>query len=198
MAEEIDERAFAAGGILIHEDADHSTTPERFEHRSERATLVDQLHAGPAAEAVSHGVEPREVERSDDHRETVISESMGGAQDLPVAEVRREKERAPVRGHRRLEMLGALERDSRQRRLERIGEETWQLDERHAELLCGTAGKAPSFGQRELRVGAGEILKGDTPAARQRDVSEVTDTPAKPQGERQRDPAGGTCDDTRR
>jgi hypothetical protein len=105
--------------------------------------------------------------------------------------MRREHERTAVRPHDGVQMLHALEANAAQRLFERSGQQPWQLDDGHSEVLRSAAGESPALTRRQLRVGAGEVGEGDAAAPWQRRIRKVTEAPAEPEGHRERDTAGG-------
>ena len=194
MTEELHEDTLSTGRILVHQDPDHAPSPERLQYRPQGAPLVDHFDAGPATEALGDRVEPGRVERTDDDREAVLGQAVGGAEDLPVAEVGGEDKRATVGSHRRMQMLEPVQANPRQGLVERRGQQPWQLDQCHPEMLGSAARESAALGFRQRRIGAAQIGEGDAAAPSKRGVREVPQTPAKPECHGERDVAGGRCE----
>jgi hypothetical protein len=188
VTEELHEHSLAAGGVLIHQDADHATPAERLQHRSQGASLVDDVDAGPASQPVGDSVQPGRIEWADDHGQTVVGQPVGGAQDLPVPEVSGEDERPPVSLHGRVQMLDAVEANPGQCLLERRRQKAGQLDQRHPEVLGRPPRESATVRDRQLGVRAAQVGEGDAPSTRHRGVHSVAQSPTEPEGEGQRHP----------
>jgi len=86
-------------------------------------------------------------------------------------------------------MLHALQPDALERGVERSRQQSRQLDQRHAEMLGGTAGQACPLVRGQRRVRAGEVVEGEPASTAQRHVAGVAEAPTEPQAERQREPS---------
>ena len=186
MTEEVHEDPLATGCILVQQDPDHAPSPERLQDRPQGTPLVDHFDAGPTTEALGDGIEPGRIERSDDDRETVLGQAVGGAEHLPVTEVASEEERPSVGAHGRMQMLDPVQANARKRLVERCRQEARQLGQCHPEMLGSAARKSATFGFGQRRIGATQVGEGDAAAPRKRGVREVPQTPAEPEGHGER------------
>jgi len=163
-AEEGDEDPGAAR-VLVDQHGDDAVSTERLAHRGDEARIVahQDLDPGRRPEADDERVEAEVVHAPHDHRDRVADGRRPRREELPVADVPRDRDGAPPPDERRVERLDTLEADV-------VGPaedllEQRQLGERLPGVAEGLAHQAPARREVELREGQPHVGDGE-PARR--------------------------------
>src|SRR5262249_36288751 len=110
------------------------------------------------------------------------------------AQVGREDERAPVLGHRILQMLQSDERDPREYSLRRGGHRRAELDEHQTEVAERLAADAAPLPRPHRREGQLEACHGQPAPTPEQEERETTHPAAQPRRRPSRKSCDGGCD----